>query len=144
MKKKLMLLALVAAVALVTAGPALAAGGGHGNIHRHELIKRSGPRALPGQQYFALVGIITGLNPGTVTVEVHNGNRFVKEYIGGELTVEVGEDTEYRRWTPTGCIPIEPDEVEVDDTTSIHGTVIEGVFRADRVTVDVPLDCCTP
>ena len=58
--------------------------------------------------------------------------------------VEVAENTEYRRWTPIGCVPIDPANVDAGDTISIHGMVVDGVFVGDRVTVDVPLDCCTP
>jgi hypothetical protein len=53
-------------------------------------------------------------------------------------------NTLYRRWTPADCVPIPFEEIEVGDTTSIHGSVSEGAFLAERVTVDVPLDCCTP
>jgi hypothetical protein len=101
------------------------------------------PEDLPGRQYFTLVGIISDMAEGTITVEIHNGNRFVKPYVGDELTVYVAEGTEYRRWTPAGCVPIDPGDIEIGDTTSIHGNVIEEVFWAKRVTVSVPLDCCT-
>ena len=142
MKKKLVVLMLVALVGLAAAAPALAAGRGGDADNRHADGNQR-PR-LPGRQYFTLVGIITEVSGDTITVEVYHGNRFVKPYIGLELAVQVNAGTEYRRWTPTGCVPIDPDEVTVGDTTSIHGMVSDETFVASRVTVDVPLDCCTP
>jgi hypothetical protein len=141
MKKKWMLLILVVLAMTIAATPALAAGPGsqnrQGNQHRYEL----GPQ--PNDRYaFALTGTITAIGADSITVLVHNGNRLVKPYIGQELVVQVTDNTRYRQWTPEGCIPIAFEDVEVGDTTSIQGTVSEGVFIAARVTVDVP--CCTP
>ena len=160
MRKTLILLALSAVVALASASVAFAAGGRQGNMaqsqnqgnmrqpqnqrNMRQPRNRGDARAVesPGRQYFTLVGVISGIGEGSITVEIHNGNRFVKEYIGGELAVEVADGAEYRRWTPSGCVPIDPTEIAIGDTTSIRGTVIEGVYWAERITVDVPLDCC--
>jgi len=142
MRKKLVVLMSVILVALAAATPALAAGPGSAVQERHADSSQQ-PR-LPGQQYFTLVGIITGVSGDTITVEVYHGNRFAKPYIGQELVVQVNDSTEYWRWTPAGCLPIDPAEVSVGDTTSIHGMVSDGLFVANRVTIDVPLDCCTP
>ena len=81
---------------------------------------------------------------GTIAVYVYHGNRFLKDLLLDEVQVEATENTEYRRWTPTGCVPDDPQNVDAGDTISIHGMVVEGVFVGDRVTVDVPLVCCTP
>lgn len=152
MKRTLGLLVAVAMLALITVGPAFAAGGGHGVMHRHQnqIQAKAAPEELPGRQYFTLVGTITGVGDESVDVQIYSGNRFVKEYIGDpeeELTVAVHEDTEYWTWAETGCTQIEEGDigsVSVGDTASVRGMVSEGGFLADRITLGVPLDCCTP
>jgi hypothetical protein len=131
MRKKVGILVFVALIALTIATPALAA---------------NGPNDKP---FFTLVGIVKSANidefgAGSIVVTVYHGNRFLKDKFFQDVTVLVDEGTEYRRWTPAGCVPTDPSNVNADDTISIHGFVVEGVFEGDRVTVDVPLDCCTP
>ena len=131
MHKKAAVLVLVALMVLVSAAPVMAA---------------NGPRDRP---FFTLVGIVVsadidGDGAGTIAVDVYHGNRFLKDLLLEEVQVEVTANTEYRRWTPTGCVPDDPANVGAGDTISIHGMVVEGVFVGDRVTVDVPLVCCTP
>jgi hypothetical protein len=131
MRKKAVVLVLVALMALMSAAPTMAA---------------NGPR---DKQFFTLVGIVASADideagAGTITVHVYHGNRFLKDQLLEEVQVQVTEDTEYRRWTPIGCVPDDPANVGEGDTISIHGMVVDGVFVGDRVTVDVPLDCCTP
>jgi hypothetical protein len=59
--------------------------------------------------------------------------------------VQVTDETVYRSWTPGGCVLADPEDVEEGDTVSIHGMVVEeDTFSATRVTIGVPLDCCTP
>ena len=131
MRKRLVILTMVALITLVAATPALAGHGGPGGNGG------GGSRPL-----FALVGTITAIGSDTITVQVVDGNRFVEPYIGGELTVQLTGSTNYFEWDPDGRLPIDFDEVEVGDTTSIHGTVADDVFTADRVTVGVL--CVTP
>ncbi len=107
------------------------------------------PRVVGGNEHqyrvrqaFALTGTITALGTDSITVLVSTGNRLVRPHIGQELVVQVTGSTLYRQWTPDGCIPITFADLQVGDTTSISGTVSQGVFTARRVTVDVP--CCTP
>ena len=135
MNRKLVTLALVSLMLLIVAGPVLAAP----------------PEAMPGQQYFTLVGFIREVNVdadgnGTITVDVVHGNRFVKPDIGDEKSVQVTDGTTYRKNVGGYCIPLtDPIEEYVNHTVSIHGTVADGgAYEASRVTVDVPLDCCTP
>lgn len=136
MRKKMIVLTLVVVMVVASTAPALAAG-------------RSRTNELPGRQFFTLVGIVHAENidpagSGNVTVTVYHGNRFAKPHFGTELTVQVtAVGTEYRRWTPAGCVPTIPDNVNVGDTISIHGMVDGGVFHGERVTVDVPLLCCS-
>jgi hypothetical protein len=144
MRNKLAILALVVVVSLVAVAPALAAGPGWGKaqlLHEQRQLSRA-----PRQPFFALAGVITAIDAdgGTITVQVQSGNWVVKQYIGQQLTIQVTETTRYRQWTPQGCVPIEFGEVSVEDTASVQGVLSDGAFVAQRVTVDVPLNCCTP
>jgi hypothetical protein len=143
MKKKMFVLALVALVALVSVAPALAAGPGPGPGKQLRCRRGTGNDCIPGIPLFTLVGILRGIGEGSLTVEVHHGNRFAQPYVGTELEVVTTEVTVYQRWTPTGCVPMEPEEIQEGDTTSMHGLVQEGIFTASRVTVGVPLDSYT-
>ena len=125
MRKKLVILAIVALITLVAVTPALARHGGPGG---------NGGGGRP--QRFSLVGIITAIGSDTITVQTLN-NRFA----GQVLTVQVTDSTSFMRWTPTGSVPTTFDAVAVDDSTNIKGTVIDEVFVASRVMVDVPLYC---
>lgn len=144
MKMRLTLVILVVLAMLVAASPALAAGPANQNRHENQNRNKIGgqPEILPGKPLFTLTGTITALGSDSITVLVHNGNRFVKPYMGQELVVLVTEGTRYREYTPEGCVPIGFGDLKVGDTTSIQGTVSDGTFAALRVTVDAP--CCTP
>jgi hypothetical protein len=129
MRKKLVIWAMVALVALVTVTPALAAGNGHeGNGGSH-------------QQFFSVLGTITAIGADTITVEVVDGSRLVWSCVDedDELTVNVTGSTLYYERTADGLDPIEFGDVEVGNTTNIHGTVAEDgdftAFTADWVTV---------
>jgi hypothetical protein len=146
MKKKLTILALVALAVLVVATPALADGSGVGKIWRHR--ERVREHTLAERQIFALTGVITALDlesdTPTITVEVRNGTPLVKPYIGEDpLVVLVTDETTYKQWTETGCVPIDASEVSMGDTVSMQGIVSGETFTANRVTVDVPLNCCS-
>ena len=142
MTKKLFGLVLVAAVlATLTAGTALAAA-----------KEAAGDDSnLPGQDYFTLVGTIETVQPivyspegelitvkiESITVLLHNGNRFIKPVDEGDSqTVQTTPDTVYNQIDPVR-----------GTTVSIHGTVVENVdgddvFIAERVTVGVPCPAC--
>ncbi len=144
MRKKVIILVVVALAVLVIATPALADGSGTGKTWRHR--ERVRQYNLAERPIFALTGVITALDleSGTITVEVHGGNLPVKPYVGGDpLVVLVTDETTYKQWTETGCVPIDASEVSVDDTVSMQGIVSGDTFTANRVTVDVPLSCCS-
>lgn len=152
MKKRALVVTLVVVVILVSALPAWADFGvppappGNGPVtgrfqHRN-VVNRW--QTATGQQYFALVGIVTAVDAEAITVEVHNGNRFVKPFLGEELTIQLAETTVYQKWTENGCVTATFEDVAVDGAVSIRGTVEDEVFTASTVTVAVPLDCCTP
>ncbi len=131
MNRKIIIIALAALLLLTSVGPALAV-------------------ELPGVQYFTLVGIVEGASltadGGTITVQVYHGNRFIQKngWIDGQLTVTTEADAEYRQYTPAGCIPATYAIVQPGKTVSIHGMVSNGTFTGDRITIGVPLTCCTP
>lgn len=137
MKKRMVILLVVALMVVISAGPTMAA------------QKRTNrvTEGLPGKQYFTMVGFITGKGVSAIGVEVIHGNRFSKSLIGTVKRVWVdpsGKNTEFLHWTPFGCVESDWDAVVVGDTVSVHGYVVNKVFEANRVTVGVPLDCCTP
>lgn len=132
MNRKITIIALAALLLLTSVGPVLAVD------------------ELPGVQYFTLVGIVKSASltadGGTIIVQVYHGNRFIQknDWLGEELTVNVEADAEYRQYTPAGCIPATYAIVQPGKTVSIHGMVSSGTFTGDRITIGVPLTCCTP
>lgn len=133
MKNRIAIWIIVALVVATNAAPVLGAG--------IEGDRAVGPLDKP---FFTLVGIVAEKGADYIDVDVYHGNRFAQPHLGQKLRVWVHDTTEYRRWTPSGCVPASFDDVDKDDTISIHGMVLDDAFVGDRVTVDVPLDCCTP
>lgn len=132
MNRKITIIALAALLLLTSVGPVLAVD------------------ELPGVQYFTLVGIVEEVSltaeGDTITVQVYHGNRFIQKngWLDGLLTVNVEADAEYRQYTPAGCIPATSEIVQPGRTVSIHGMVSNETFTGDRITIGVPLTCCTP
>ena len=121
MRKKLVVLAMVALVALVTVTPTLASGNGVNN---------------GSHQKFSVLGTITTIDGDTITVQVLEGSQLVWPFIGQALAVQMTPDTLYYEWTPDGLVSITFGDVKVGDRTNIHGTVAEdGDFTAVRVIV---------
>ena len=120
MRKKLVILAMAALVALITVTPALASGSG---------VNASSP------QRFSVLATIEEIDDGEgFTVLVQEGSRLFWPHIGKLVTVQTTPESLYYEWTPDGLMFITFGDVEVGDTTSIHGTVVEdGVFTSDRV-----------
>jgi len=90
---------------------------------------------------FALVGEVTALDAeaGTITAEVYTGNQLIKDYVGQELTVVTDEETLFLQFGDTECKSIAFEDVAVGDYISVNGHVLEGLYVARRITVDVPL-----
>jgi hypothetical protein len=90
---------------------------------------------------FALVGEVTALDgvARTITVMVHTGSGQVKDYIGQELTVTTDSDTLFLLYGAVKCKVIAFADVELGDYISVNGHVVDSLFVAKRVTVDVPL-----
>ena len=130
MRKKLVVLIIVALIALVAVVPALAAGngnGGSGNGNRGSGHGHGGPGGKD-QQSFTIGGYITAIGNDTITVRTVNDRLAM---------VQVTTSTSFFRWTPDGRVPITFDDVETGDSINIKGTVDGDVFTADVVTVDV-------
>jgi hypothetical protein len=127
MKRQVWLGIAVLVLLAVTVMPVMAAGGQnqmqwHGDV-------------------FALVGEVTALDgvARTITVKVHTGSGQVKDYIGQELTITTNNDTLFLRYSPVKCEVITFADVELGDYISVNGHVVDSLFVAKRVTVDVPL-----
>ncbi len=123
MKKYLVVLTMVLTLTLVAVTPAMAGvnqrrGGGHGK-----------------QQDFALVGTVTAIGNDTITVQAVN-DRFA----GQSITVKVTGDTRFVRWTPDGGVPATFDDLNMDDSVNVKGTIADGTFFASRVMMDVLLE----
>jgi hypothetical protein len=120
MRKKLVILAMAALVALITVTPALAFGNGVNDGSE--------------QQLFSVRGTIVDIGADTIAIQVSEGSRLVWPFIAKELTVQMTPATLYYEWTPDGLVSVTFDDVGVGDTTNIHGTVAEdGNFTAGRV-----------
>ena len=132
MRKKLVVLIIVALIALVAVVPALAAGNGNGGSGNGNGNGGSGHgHGGPGgkdQQSFTIGGYITAIGNDTITVRTVNYR---------SATVQVTNSTSFFRWTSDGRVPITFDDVEKGDSINIKGTVDGDVFTADVVTVDV-------
>ena len=90
---------------------------------------------------FALVGEVTAVDATakTITVKVYSGNQLVKGYLAQELTIVTNEGTMFLRYGETKCEVITFADVEPGDYISVNGNVLNDLFVAKRVTVDVPL-----
>ena len=122
MRRKAVIWAMVALVALATVTPALASANG--------VNDGSQP------QFFSVLGTITAIGGDTITIQVSEGSRLVWPHIGQTLTTQVTPATLYYEWTPYGLVPITLGDVELGDRTNIHGRVAEdATFTAERVIV---------
>lgn len=132
MKKLLWLGVVVVALLSMTSSPAMAEGGNRQNRWQGTA--------------FVLVGQVTAVDTaaGTITVQVHAGNRLVKDYLGKALMVATTKDTLFLLYGDPKCQVITLEDVRIGAYVSINGIVVTGeggnaLFVANRVTVDAPL-----
>ena len=94
-------------------------------------------------QVFSLVGEVTALDGDelTITVQVHSGSKLVKSYIGKELTFTTDATTLFLLYGHAKGVQVTFADVEVGDSISVSGNIVNDLFVAKRVTVDVPLNC---
>jgi len=131
MKRTIWLVAAVLALVALTAVPALAEGG-------KQRYRWHGAR-------FALVGEVIAVDADeqTFTVLVGKGSPPVEDYVGQELTIATSELTCFLRYGEPPFEVISFDDVQVGSYVGVNGCVVAleetGVFLAQRVMVDVPL-----
>lgn len=125
--KKILLLTIVLGLALSLTTPAVAA-------------------ALQNtRQYgtFSLVGEIVGLDAMNqmVTVKVLHGNRWVKAYIGSELTIATTTSTRFLTNDGFTTTPISFSDLAEGGQVSVLGKLVNDVWTATRITVDLKVPC---
>ena len=95
---------------------------------------RNGPRSV-----FTLVGNITAIDDGAVTVQVLGGNKLAQPYIDQAWTVTVTSSTRYLLNDGTVVTPITFADLKVGDPVSVYGTLANDDWIASRITVGAKL-----
>jgi hypothetical protein len=98
-------------------------GAEQGSINRHQRV------------LFTLVGTITKVEGGVVTVKVLAGNRLVRTTIGQDLAIVTTEETRYLEKMEISCVAITLADLEAGDSVSVQGTYTDDVWTALRFTV---------
>ncbi len=118
-------------------GPAQARGTGMGTC--------TGTQAGAGVSTpYALSGTISAMDAEnrTVTVTVVCGNRLAKPYVGQDVTLLTTSATRFLLRNADGTItPITFEDLVVGQNVSSHGTLVDNVFTAVRVTSGALLNC---
>lgn len=122
MKKSLVMLMVIALLA-ISATPVLAARG----------VPPQPPVPNRGT-LFTLAGVITAIEGNVVTVTVVGGNPVVKPYIGQAVALQTTSTTRFLQVTPTGTVIITLADLEVGQNVSAQGTLVSGVWTANRIT----------
>lgn len=122
MKKSLVVLMVVALLA-ISATPAFAA---RGVPPQPPVSNRGG--------LFTLAGTITAIDGNVVTVSVVSGNPVVKPYLGQAVALQTTATTRFLQVTPTGTVVITLADLEVGQNVSAQGTLVSGVWTANRIT----------
>ena len=166
--KKLTVLTLVIIMLAMSAVPALAAGGppasrgtasgnctgnqlgiGAGNQNSYGAGNQVGFSASTQVSFgtrtpYALSGTISAIDPAakTVTVTVICGNRLTNPFIGQEVTLLTSDSTRFLRRNVDGTVtPITFDDPVFGQNVSSHGTLVNNVWIATRVTSGALLTC---
>ncbi len=146
------MLALSVVPAFAAGGPANGLGTGNGICTNHPAGLGTGSQARYGAQMagfgvrtpYALSGTITSLDPQAqaVTLEVSCGNRLAYPYVAKQVTLQTTQATRFLlRNADTTATPITLAELVVGETVSSHGSLVDGVFTASRVTMGALLTC---
>ncbi len=93
---------------------------------------------------YALSGTISALDgeTHTVSVTVACGNRLTQPYIGQDVTLQTSAATRFLLRNADGTVtPITFDDLAVGQNVSSHGTLVDGVWTAVRVTSGAHLNC---
>ncbi len=93
---------------------------------------------------YALSGTITVLdaNSQTVSVNVSCGNGMVNSSIGTEVTIQTTQNTRFLLRNEDGTVTsISFADLVVGESVSSHGSLVDGVWTASRVTMGALLSC---
>ncbi len=93
---------------------------------------------------YALSGTITAIDATahTVTVMVVCGNRQAQPFIGQNVTLLTTDGTRFLLRNADGTVtPISFDDLAEGQNVSSHGTLVDGVWTAVRVTSGALLNC---
>lgn len=142
--KKITVITLVLIMLVISAVPALAAGGPPADRGAASGNGNDNPSRFGVRNPYALSGTIADidLEARTVTVTVVCGNRLVKPYIGQDVILQTTENTRFLLRNADGSvIPITFEELVVGENVSSHGRLTDGVWNATRVTQGALLTC---
>lgn len=93
---------------------------------------------------YALSGTISDIDPveKTVTVTVSCGNRLANPFISQEVTLVTGDSTRFLLRNEDGtATQISFDDLGTGQNISSHGTLVNGVWTATRITSGALLTC---
>jgi hypothetical protein len=138
--KKLFILTLVVIMLSLSVVPAFAAGGPPAN--RGTASGNGTQSGFGVSTLYALSGVIAAIDPDDLTVTVivacgnHHGNS------GQVITLQTTSNTRFLLRVEDGpAIPITFDDLSVGDNISSHGTLVDGIFTATRITSGALLIC---
>ena len=137
MRKKLIVLTVVIALALVAA-PAAFAGNGHG--------KGGSKKAVVN---YSLSGNVTAVDAenGVVSVTVVRANRAARAYKGKTVELKVSATTlYYERLADRTRVTVTLADISAGDRITSNGklTRATGAFSAKRITIALPIGTCLP
>lgn len=140
--KKLTIITLVMIMLAVSVVPALAAGGPPANRGSANGNCYGNQAGYGIRSPYALSGTITAINSLSVTVNIACGNRLANPYTGQEITLSTTESTRYLLRNADGAAtPISLGDLATGQKISSHGSLVDGVWTASRITVGALLNC---
>ena len=142
--KKLTVISLVILMLVLSVVPAFAKGPGPANNGSANGTCTGAQTGSGIRTPYALSGTISSLDSqvGTVTVTVACGNRLVTTFIGQNVTLQTSAATRFLLRNADGtATPITFADLEVGQTVSSHGSLLDNTFTATRVTVGAELNC---
>lgn len=154
--KRIIVITLVLIMLAASVVPALAAGGpptnrgtANGNCYSTQgsYANPSGYASQSGygiRMPYALSGTITAVDAvnHTVSVKIACGNRLANPYIGQVITLSTNDSTRYLLRNDDGTVtPISFTDLAEGEAISSHGSLVDGVWTASRITAGALLTC---
>ncbi len=93
---------------------------------------------------YALSGSISAIDTETrtITVTIVCGNRLVQPFIGQEVTLQTTDTTGFLLRNSDGSVtPITFNDLAIGQNVSSHGTLVDEIWTATRVTSGALLNC---